>query len=245
MTIDNSNFNRRRFPRIVLPKDHNDLRQIIGIDAKIRTGERVPVLDLSYGGAALLLKDPVLKEKVGSSLDLQLIFNGSTHVPITAEVVRNSAAATGVRFFNMPAEARLEFDRFLNDQMLGLNTHQVRPELLTNSNRGDGLTCWYHGPKDTNIFIWQKHAQIERAVIELDYQVLEYIQGELAFGQAPMDSEFFVDGYSAYLEKATLANNVKYSQIDLIKRAISVLSQIPKKSSEVSWLVDILLGKLK
>lgn len=235
---------KRRYPRIVIPNEKSDLHTIIGINAQIPSGEKVPVLDLSYAGAAIL-KPATEEETVGSSLPLQFYVEGHLLKPVNAEIVRTSDTAVGVRFGQMSPETRLDFDKIMSDKMLGLNTHRVRTDLLNLRDRKHNLTHWYHGPKDTNIFIWIKNERnIEKFIIEIDYQMIDYDKGDMTFTQTLPETEFFRDGYSGYGEIKT-SSNVAFSQTELIKRSVNVLTHIPKRGVVIDNVLDILLSRIK
>ncbi|OQW50884.1 MAG: hypothetical protein A4S09_11195 [Proteobacteria bacterium SG_bin7] len=235
---------RRRYPRIVIPNEKSDLHTIIGVNAQIPSGEKVPVLDLSYAGAAIL-KTASENEKVGEPLPLQFYFEGGLLKPVSAEIVRTSDRAVGLRFGEMSPETRLSFDKIMNDKMLGLNTHRVRTDLLNSRDRRHNLTHWYHGPKDTNIFIWIENEKVvKKFIIEIDYQVIDYDRGEMTFNQTVPETEFFREGYSGYGEVRT-SGNVSFSQTELIKRAVNVLTHVLKRGVVIDNVIDVLLKRMK
>ncbi len=236
--------NKRRYPRIVIPHEKADLHTIIGINAQIPSGEKVPVLDLSYNGAAILKVPHREIEKIGTELPLQFFFEGHLLKPVKTEVVRTSDSAVGLRFAAMPPETRVDFDKMMNDKMLGLNTHRVRTDLLNSKDRRYNLTHWYHGPKDTNIFIWMIEDQMVKFMIEVDYQMIDFEKGEMQFAQTLPETEFFRDGYSGYAE-VRASSNVSFSQTDLMKRAINILSHIPKKGAVIDSVIDLLIKRVK
>lgn len=234
---------RRRYPRIVIPSEKNDLHTIVGVNAQIPSGQKVAVLDLSYAGVAIL--KTAEKEKIGDALPLQFYFEGSLLKPVEAEIVRTSDTAVGLRFGVMSPETRLDFDKIMSDKMLGLNTHRVRTDLLNSRDRKYNLTHWYHGPKDTNIFIWIRNERnIEKFIIEVDYQMIDFERDEMTFTQTLPETEFFRDGYSGYGEVRT-SGNVSFSQTELIKRAVNILTHIPKRGVVIDNVIDILLKRLK
>ena len=238
-----ANDNRRRYPRIVIPQGLTDLKKLIGIEALIAGGEKTPLLDLSYAGAALQIKNNDSNYKTGDAIKIELIFDNKASRSVNAEIVRVTDNALGVRFVTMPAETRLELERYMNDKMLGLNIHQVRADLLNARDRRRNLSHWYHGPRDTNIFLWQKENEISKAVVEIDYQILHYENGEFFVSHTLSETEFFRDGYAAYFDYGN-DRNVKYSAIDTIKRVISVISQMQNRTAELDYLLNLLIQRV-
>ncbi len=236
--------NKRRYPRIVIPHEKADLHTIIGINAQIPSGEKVPVLDLSYNGAAILRVNAPGVEKIGQSLPLQFVFEGHLLKPVTTEVVRTSDSAVGLRFAEMSPETRLDFDKLMSDKMLGVNTHRVRTDLLNSRDRRHNLSHWYHGPKDTNIYIWRDGEKLTKFIIEIDYQMIEYESEVMAFAQTLPETEFFREGYSGYAD-VRASSNVSFSQADLVKRAINILSHIPKKGAVIDSVIEVLMKRVR
>ncbi|MDZ4660676.1 MAG: PilZ domain-containing protein [Pseudomonadota bacterium] len=236
---------KRKFPRIVLPKNLNDLHRIIGVNASVISGPNVPVLDLSYGGAALEMGPSSDNHKIGDKIGIQFLLEDQMLKPITSEIVRISGNALGVSFKEMTPETRLGFDQIIKDKMIGLNTYQIRTDLLNPFERRLDLSCWFHGPRDTNIFIWQRHGHIDKAVIEYDYYLIHFESGLFKISRTEPDSELESDGYVAYFEKTSAGQELIAKDLEVLKRIVGLISQIPVRSAEIGWLMDILLGKLK
>jgi hypothetical protein len=244
VTDDSGSFpHKRRYPRIVIPTEKTDLHTIVGINAQVPSGEKVPVLDLSYNGAAIV-RPGKHTEKIGTNIPLQFVFENHMLKPVQAEIVRTSDSAVGLRFGEMSPQTRLDFDKMMSDKMLGLNTHRVRTDLLNSRDRRHNLSHWYHGPKDTNIFVWMWENKLLRFKIEVDYQLIEFEEGNLSFTQTLPETEFFRDGYSGYAEVRS-SSNVSFSQTDLLKRAVNILSHIPKRGAVIDSVIDILLTRVK
>lgn len=238
-----ANDNRRRYPRIVIPQGLTDLKKLIGIEAVVSGGEKTSLLDLSYAGAALQRVNNESKFKTGDEIRIEFVFDNKASRTVNAEVVRVTDTALGVRFISMPADTRLELERYMNDKMLGLNIHQVRADLLNARDRRRDLSHWFHGPRDTNIFLWQKNSELTKAVVEIDYQILHYENGDFFVSHTLSETEFFRDGYAAYFDYGN-DRNVKYSSIDTIKRVISVISQMQNRTTELECLLDLLVQRV-
>lgn len=245
MSRENSRPNLRKYPRVVLPLHEKDLHQIVGVKAAVISGPQVPVLDLSYGGAALEFGPSSSNYKVGDKLGIQFVYEGNMLKPAASEVVRLSPHAVAVKFKEMTPETRLGFDQIIKDKMIGLNTYQIRSELLNPFERSQDLSCWFHGPRDTNIFIWQRHGHIDKAVIEFDYYLINYEGGQFKLGRSDADTQAEVAGYVAYVKPESNHQGLGASDLEVLKRVTSMISQIPAKNAEIKWLLEILLQKVK
>lgn len=175
-----SQIEKRKFPRIAVKTTHPDVPHLGGVSALWPGGEVSDVLDMSYTGAALSrpAKSAVAEQ---DRVRLEFRVQGTETVPIEAEIVRSGEHVVGVRFCELSTEARLCFEKFLKEKLLGLSLRLVNPHYY-----GSKLdfTYWFHGPNETNIFLWVEKKALKKAMIELGSEVLLFEDNTFSEGES-------------------------------------------------------------
>ncbi len=225
---------RRRYPRVFLDKALEDFKEIMGVQVEWPHGDVGGVLDISYIGAALA-KPAGLNLRFNESEIIPLSFQFSNFaVKIRAQFVREISQALGVHFIDLGPEANLELEKFLKEKMIGLNTRFISTGHYSTN---QSFSHWFHGPNDTNIFIWQKEGKIEKATIELSSQVLFYENGKLLHSQ--LESWSDADDYAYYLNYHSDKFTFK-SKSDFFESVVSVLTQIQEERGVLDQLLILL-----
>ncbi len=159
---------KRKFPRLLLAHRDEDYKALHQVRVEWPTGEQTSVLDISYEGLAVTT-GPI--SQVGEKLKLKLKIAAQTF-PIEAEVVRSTEAITGFKILQTTPQARLKIDQYLKDQIIGQNMRRLSPDLLAGEYKAD---IWFHGPFDSNFFIWRgADASIRKSIVEYDGLTLTY-----------------------------------------------------------------------
>jgi hypothetical protein len=232
MTSRDQGRDRRRFPRIFL-QSAEEFQKLVGAQVIWPSGSKTDVMDLSYTGAAVAQPSGNTLEK-GNTLTLGFSFSGQQPVPVSARVVRTDGLVAGFQFDELGAHTRLAFETFLNDNLLGLNLRPVSPSLF---NQSQDFSQWYHGPKDTNVFIWANGNQVQKAIVEIDNQILVWNAGVLSQGKCRQDLISAIeDYYSPVLYESVRAGASIESA--LINRVVKVLSQVKESSPQIRTLLE-------
>ena len=226
---------RRRYPRIFL-QGAEGFGSLVGATAVWPGGEKTDILDLSYTGAALI--KPNVNLERGSALTLTFHFAGQAQaVTVESKVIRADGRLAAIQIDALTPAARLAFETFLNDNLLGLNLRPVSP---SNFSQGQDFSHWLHGPKDTNVFAWKRGDTVEKAIVEIDNQILVWNKGKLAQGRSRQDLISAIeDYYSPVLYESVRAG----TDIDrqLLGRVVKILTQAQEQAP---W-VKSLLAKLQ
>jgi hypothetical protein len=228
---EQSSKDQRRFPRIFLQKA-DVFQAMAGARVAWANGVATNVLDLSYTGAALERPKAESFEK-GQSIELKFSFAGGQPASVKSKVVRADPNLVGVQFESLSPQARLAFETFLTDNLLGLHLHAVDPNLFSKT---QDFTHWFHGPKDTNVFIWIKSEQLHKAIVEIDHQILVWNQGVLSQGKSRADLLSAIeDYYSPVLFESVRAGRDIDRQLHA--RVVKLLSQIKGSPHVVNRLL--------
>ncbi len=233
--------NQRRYPRVFLDKSLGDFKEMLGIQVRWPNGDVGGVLDISYIGAALNRPAGLdIPFSQNEQLPLEFLF-GNHSVNINVFLVRKLDHILGVHFPDLSVQAHLEIENFLKDKIIGLNTHYIEPRFYS---RTQDFSHWYHGPNDTNVFIWEGHEKILKATIELNHQVLFYGDGEFHTTKASPWTQDPTDDYAYYIrnidEKELLSKELLSGQTVFFEKVVSVLTQIQENRDPIDRLLNIL-----
>lgn len=230
---------RRRYPRIFI-QGIDGFKSIVGAQVLWENGIKTDILDLSYTGAAMMRELDNMIEK-SQSLSLKFVFAGGEPVAVESKVIRAEGKLMAVQFDSLTSQARLAFETFLNDNLLGLNLRQVDKAHFA---KEQDFTQWLHGPKDTNVFIWEAGDSVEKAIVELDNQILVWNKGTLVRGKSRSDLVSAIeDYYSPVLYQSIRAGQDVDRQ--LLGRVVKILSQIQNPMPSVKQLLNRFQENLK
>jgi hypothetical protein len=227
----NSGRERRRYPRIFL-QGTEGFKTLVGAQVAWPAGAKTDVLDLSYTGAALV-------QGSGSSFDreqacsLKFHFAGQDPVAVETKIIRADGRLAAVQIDKLEPSARLAFETFLNDNLLGLNLRSVNSSFF---NQGQDFDQWLHGPKDTNVFIWGQKEAVEKAVVEIDHQILVWNKGKLTQGKSRSDLLSAIEDYYSPVLYESVRAGLNVDQ-QLLSRVIKILSQVQAPTPSVKQLL--------
>jgi hypothetical protein len=114
--------------------------------------------------------------KLGDYIEGKLLLPGEQQlqIPVSVRVVRKTAQLIGFRIDSTSHDGRIKVDQTIKDLIISLNMRSLSPHLLHSSLQCD---VWYHGPFDTNLFLWKDGLSLVKAYIEYDNTVLVYEEG--------------------------------------------------------------------
>lgn len=239
--MSKENSNSRRYPRIFLTKGIQEFDRIIGIDVKWPEGITTGVLDISYIGAALI-KSSKAEEKFSKGDLVELLFSftdGPQNVPFDAEVIREDEKTRAVYFPELSIQARQALEIFLKQKLVGLNTRLVDPKYYI---KEQGFNFWFHGPNQTNVFIWEDNTKIQKATIEMNYEVITFENGSFYHSESKKYLEVPTEDY-AY--RVNNPGDKQAASKKAVQDAISLLSQIADSSGIIKKLSQSMLETLK
>ena len=74
-------------------------------------------------------------------------------------------------FKKISVPARIIIDRVVTDRIIGLNMSLIDPKHY--SEKSD-YSFWFHGPKDTNLYLWMPGQVLQKAQLEMADAALVY-----------------------------------------------------------------------
>ena len=227
---------RRRYPRMFLI-GAAELRAIIGAEIRWNDSRISRVVDLSFLGAAV--ENPKsLDLHRDQIVEIDLMLKGQDPLRVVGRVVRADEKVIALEFAALPLTARRGLALFLNDQTLGFHLRPVNPLFF---DKHQNFSQWFHGPNDTNLFIWREGSKIVRAVFEAYNEVLFFEGQDLYVGKSRDHLELPTEDY-AYnvLNDAARAPLIPGAPIE--ERAREILAQAQQRHPELKELLEI-LGK--
>lgn len=228
---------RRKFPRIFLV-GLEDLKELIGARVTWPDRQVVDVFDMSYSGASMKKPDR-LELEPGKELMLLWEIAGSSPFPVPCKLVRGDEKMVAIQFLHLSTDALRIFDEFLNDKLLGRHTALVNPKFY-----GDNQTFkyWFHGPRDTNVFLWTEGERIDRATVELDGLYLQWDGSRFHQKQLRSDVKAWDDSYvgpeDLLLEEVDL-------EPEFLARVLKIFTQVQNPPPAMWALLDLIKTAVK
>lgn len=228
--------NQRRYPRVFLDKSLGDFKELLGVQVRWPHDDVGGVLDISYIGAALSRPAGIkISLTPNEMIPLEFLF-GNHSVKINAYFVREMGHVLGVHFPELSVKAHVEIENFLKDKIVGLHTRYIEPRFYS---ANQDFSHWYHGPNDTNIFIWEDHEKISKATVELGQKILFYENESFHTAKITQWMEDPNDDYAYYIryidEKESVAG-----QTTFFEKIVSVLTQIQDNRNPIERLLNVL-----
>lgn len=164
---------RRKYPRLLLAHPDGQFEKLDGLQFLWPKGGKSQILDLSYSGIAISSHGYLDQIKLGDYLEANILLPGAEQhqIPVAVRVVHKTAQMIGFRIDSTSPEGRIKIDQVMKDVIVGENIRKMSPHLLHSSLQCD---VWYHGPFDTNFFLWKDGMSLKKAFIEYDNSVLVY-----------------------------------------------------------------------
>lgn len=203
---------KRRFQRVSFSDEFDNIRiELVGSGV-------VKLFDISYGGAAFAqpAKNPVDQERVVEIL----FFKKEGTIPVKARVLRFTGDMFATEFTQLPGNSRLFIDSLISDRTVGLNMNLVDPKYYQSS---EDFQFWFHGPKETNFFIWTENEKLSKARLEMEDFVVYWQLGQKIF------------------EQKTTSRGMALSELkkNAFSKVFDILSQMPTNLSVIGELKKI------
>jgi hypothetical protein len=232
--------NTRRYPRVFLTKGIQDFGKIVGLEVEWPGGtQQTGVLDISYIGAAII-KSSKVKEKYQKGDQAKFTFyfiNEDKKILIDCEVIREDEKSLALYFTNLTIPGRQVLEKFLKQKLIGLNTHLVDPKFYL---KEQGFNFWFHGPNQTNIFIWGNKKEISKATFEVNYEVVSFEEGKFYLSES---KEFLEAPTEDYAYRVNNPENKKpiTRKEKIVGDIVSLLSQVEDVDGVIARLSQEIL----
>lgn len=231
MDRDGSPFKRRKYERVPVEVDWGSFQPLLGAILIWPNHETSSIYDISYSGMALV-RPALLSFEKNQTIQVQVSFGEKPPVSFKVIVQWANEQVLGVKFTALGLSEHEALDDFLEDRLIGRHMRKIDPKFF---GKGVDFSVWYHGPRETNFYLWQEKGQVTRAEFELDRQTLIYENGQLLRGGKLSQEQEQKD---LELEDLFLETS---QEAPLVRRVIEVLSQIDEPRGPMKELLKILV----
>jgi hypothetical protein len=234
---------KRKYPRLLLAHSDSEYRAIVGSQILWPRGGKSQVLDMSYAGIAIEAPGVGDSLKIGEFIEAHLLLptENQLRIPVALRVIRKTSSVVGLRVDSTSVDGRIKIDQTLKDQivenaMRSLTTESLPQELHASS--------WFHGPFDTNIFIWNTENRISKLFIEYDNSILQFENGQFIVGRtsstAPEESGYGSPFFTKelHLQKLSLGKS-------WLDRVLKLISQVKNSTKDLELVKELVLGARK
>lgn len=233
---------RRKYPRLFLAHSDDDYHRIDGAQFLWPQGGKSQVLDLSYSGIAISSAGFLDQVRVGDYIEAHLLLPHDQHfqIPVAVRVVRKAANIIGLKIDSTNPEGRIKIDQMMKDMIVSQGLVKRSPETLNAHIKAD---IWFHGPFDTNFFIWKtSEGKLDRCYIEYDNTVLLYENGDYRVARTSSTADE-AQGYGApFLVKDFSLQKLSLGQ-SWIERLQRLILAVRDNKEELKIVFDVLQQK--
>jgi len=181
MSQNESVKDRRKYQRVLVePLSEGLITEIVDYG-------RTLLFDMSYEGAAIAQPKEKKLNDVGEAFVLHLK-TAVDEAHLKAQVIRVNEEIVAIKFVEIDVAARIIIDRVVTDRIIGLNMSLISPK---HYNANADFNEWYHGPKETNLYLWLQGGALVRAQIDLASASLVYEMDSFFFENKELDSKIF------------------------------------------------------
>jgi hypothetical protein len=216
----------RRFQRVPLKNISEDLRTITGAKVGFSDFRDLKIYDISYRGAAFEAPSNCMLEPRDEVLLNMYLADEPRPLEVRARVVWTITRMIGVEFQPLDSEQRKMLDHFLRSKLAGNMLRQIDPQYVSDH---ENVDYWFHGPNDTNIYIWHYQGNLTKAVVELFEHVFYYENRQLVQSERSLE-----DG-------SWTGKNIILQQ-EAIHRVIGLLSQVEDPEEVLKPLIKAFIG---
>lgn len=218
MATNDSLKDRRKYQRVLVEPSSKILTvTVVGYGPTL-------VFDMSYEGAAFAQP----KQKKISSVDETMSLHLKTEVDeatIPARAVRVNDEVVAVQFASIDVNARIIIDRVVTDRIIGFNMSLIDPK---HYGVQSDFSLWFHGPKDTNLYLWQQGGKLLKAHMEMANAAMIFEDDMILFENKKT------------MEEVPLINN---QQIGL--KVLAITQQIENDSALLAQFLELVKNHVK
>lgn len=227
---------RREHVRVPVASDWGEVQPLLGATLHWPNHETSQVFDISYFGVATG-KPALFEVKIEDAVQIQMDLGEETSLKLNARVAWGTDKVVGLRLDPLGIDERQALDEFLEDRLIGINLRRIDRRHFGSFD----FSVWYHGPNDTNVFLWTdlKTDRILKAEIELDGRVLIFDGAELLTGGARPRSITDEIG-SGSVDEAELPA-VASGSLPIVKRALAILAQVDERRGPMRDFLALLV----
>ncbi len=151
---------RRKFRRVTI---QNVGASISGLSVQLVGVGDIELVDLGYGGAAFSQPEQGRVSLTGEIVHLDFFINGQKSQNLSGKVVRLTDEVFAVEFIDSSKKTKAFVDKLITNRMVGVNMNLIDPQFYRGK---ESFSYWFHGPKSTNLFLWEENGQLHKASMD-------------------------------------------------------------------------------
>ncbi len=152
---------RRKYGRVTVQSLGASLS---GLQVMLLGVGEVELYDISYGGAAFSQPPQARLSLTGETVHLDFLINGKKAQNLSGKVIRLTQDMFAIEFIDASRETKMFVDTLITNRMVGLNMNLIDPQFYRGK---ETFAYWFHGPKSTNLFLWEDQGKLQRATLDL------------------------------------------------------------------------------
>lgn len=217
---------QKKTPRLFLNPRAPVNEPLIGVSWMWPDRSRSPVFDISLAGMLVSAKGYIGKLKLGEQFESRLdLDDKGASIQVKVRVEKISADSLSLAFESLSADRRLVIEQNLKDRILIQNfkkmkdTSGLAPQL-------QGAE-WFHGPFDTNFFMWQLNPgySLEKAIVEYDHLLVIFEEGKALQVYKSGSATEAAKGYLPHLTNPGAKISMGASWLDRLSKCMDVWIQ--------------------
>jgi hypothetical protein len=162
---------RRKFHRVQI---QNLGASITGLTVQLVGVGPVELVDIGYGGAAFSQPQKARVSLTGETVHLDFLINGQSSQSLSGKVVRLTNEMFAIEFIDASKKTKVFVDKLISNRMVGLNMNLIDPQFYRGK---ETFAYWFHGPKSTNLFLWEEQGQLKKASLDFTDVALHWENG--------------------------------------------------------------------
>ena len=146
-----------------------------GLEVKLSNGTVVELYDIGYGGAAFSHPQGGSMVSAGEVISVDFFLNGTKAQNINGRIVRLTDDMFAVEFIDPSKDTKIFVDKLITSRMVGLNMNLIDPQFYRDK---ETFSYWFHGPKGTNLFLWENQGKLQKASLDLPDLAVHWENGQ-------------------------------------------------------------------
>lgn len=146
-----------------------------GLEVQISGGSPVELYDIGYGGAAFSQPLSGALPSAGETIVVDFFLNSVKAQTISGRIVRLTEDMFAVEFIDSSKDTKIFVDKLITSRMVGLNMNLIDPQFYKDK---ETFAYWFHGPKGTNLFLWEDQGKLQRASLDLPDLAVHWENGK-------------------------------------------------------------------
>jgi hypothetical protein len=224
---------QKRLPRLLLVQEkQKNTEPLRGLALIWPDRSESMIFDISFAGLSVSSANLMGKLKLGEFIEPRIRISGMPEtLKLKLKVVSQSAQNLGLAFDATTVEGKLTLEQGLKDLII---LEHFRKMNFEPHPFAQGLRTWFHGPFDTNIFIYEESSPYNMAV-ECDHVIALYGANEWIYRKSIAAIEESKSYFGPLFQ--AIPGNVSPGA-SWLSRLVRWLEQHPAAATELSLVIE-------